>query len=96
MFSSTASICVTASTSVPYDIHELARATTAGATPAELAETYRQALQDSDGDGVVAVHHFGGVVEHVQLGRCRRPASSGLRCGWSTRGRWRWVSGSSR
>jgi DegV family protein with EDD domain len=41
---------------VPYDIHELARVTTAGATPAELAETYSQALQDSDDDGVVAVH----------------------------------------
>lgn len=41
---------------VPYDIHELPRATTAGATPVELAETYRQALADSDGDGVVAVH----------------------------------------
>lgn len=41
---------------VPYDIHELPRATTAGATPAELAETYRQALRDSNGDGVVAVH----------------------------------------
>jgi DegV family protein with EDD domain len=41
---------------VPYDIHELPRATTAGATPAELAEAYRQALRDSNGDGVVAVH----------------------------------------
>jgi DegV family protein with EDD domain len=41
---------------VPYDIHERPRATTAGATPAELAETYRQALRDSNGDGVVAVH----------------------------------------
>jgi DegV family protein with EDD domain len=41
---------------VPYDIHELARVTTAGATPVELAETYSQALQDSNGDGVVAVH----------------------------------------
>jgi DegV family protein with EDD domain len=41
---------------VPYDIHELARVTTAGATPAELAEIYNQALQDSNGDGVVAVH----------------------------------------
>ena len=41
---------------VPYDIHELARVTTAGATPVELAETYSQALADSDGDGVVAVH----------------------------------------
>jgi len=41
---------------VPYDIHDRPRVTTAGATPAELAETYQQALTDSDGDGVVAVH----------------------------------------
>jgi DegV family protein with EDD domain len=41
---------------VPYDVHDRPRVTTAGATPAELAETYRQALRDSDGDGVVAVH----------------------------------------
>ena len=41
---------------MPYDIHDRPRVTTAGATPAELAETYRQALSDSDGDGVVAVH----------------------------------------
>jgi DegV family protein with EDD domain len=41
---------------VPYDIHERPRATTAGATPTELADTYRQALRDSNGDGVVAVH----------------------------------------
>ena len=41
---------------VPYDIHDRPRVTTAGAAPAELAETYRQALTDSDGDGVVAVH----------------------------------------
>jgi DegV family protein with EDD domain len=41
---------------VPYDIHDRPRVTTAGATPAELAETYQQALSDSDGDGVVAVH----------------------------------------
>jgi DegV family protein with EDD domain len=31
-------------------------ATTAAATPAELADAYQQALRDSDGDGVVAVH----------------------------------------
>lgn len=31
-------------------------ATTAAATPAELEKAYRQALADSDGDGVVAVH----------------------------------------
>jgi DegV family protein with EDD domain len=41
---------------VPYDVHDRPRVTTAGATPAELAETYQQALADSDGDGVVAVH----------------------------------------
>ena len=41
---------------VPYDVHDRPHVTTAGAAPAELAETYRQALADSDGDGVVAVH----------------------------------------
>ncbi|HYZ69882.1 MAG TPA: DegV family protein [Mycobacterium sp.] len=41
---------------VPYDIHDRPRVTTAGATPAELAETYQQALTDSGGEGVVAVH----------------------------------------
>lgn len=41
---------------VPYDVHDLPRASTAGATPADLAEAYRQALRDSGGDGVVAVH----------------------------------------
>ncbi|MEV3904999.1 DegV family protein [Mycobacterium sp. NPDC050551] len=41
---------------VPYDIHDHAHVTTAGATPAELVDTYRQALHDSGGDGVVAVH----------------------------------------
>ncbi|GJF16984.1 hypothetical protein NGTWS1803_33920 [Mycolicibacterium cyprinidarum] len=41
---------------IPYDIHDRPKATTAGATPAELADTYRQALIDSGGDGVVAVH----------------------------------------
>ncbi|GAB3027322.1 DegV family protein [Mycobacterium bourgelatii] len=40
---------------VPEDIHER-QATTAGATPAELAHIYQQALADSGGDGVVAVH----------------------------------------
>jgi DegV family protein with EDD domain len=38
------------------DIHERGHVTTAGATPAELAAVYRQAVSDSDGDGVVAVH----------------------------------------
>ncbi|MCV7173207.1 DegV family protein [Mycobacterium manitobense] len=41
---------------VPYDIHDHAHVTTAGATPTELVDTYRQALHDSGGDGVVAVH----------------------------------------
>jgi DegV family protein with EDD domain len=41
---------------VPHDIHDFGQATTAAATPAELDEAYRQALADSGGDGVVAVH----------------------------------------
>ena len=41
---------------VPYDIHNRARASTSGAVPLALTETYRQALADSNGDGVVAVH----------------------------------------
>lgn len=41
---------------VPYDIHDRPRATTSGAAPVALLETYQQALEDSDGDGVVAVH----------------------------------------
>ena len=40
---------------IPEDIHKL-HATTAAATPAELADAYQQALAESDGDGVVAVH----------------------------------------
>lgn len=41
---------------VPFDIHDRPRATTSGAAPAALIETYRQAFADSEGDGVVAVH----------------------------------------
>jgi DegV family protein with EDD domain len=41
---------------IPADIHQRAHVTSAGATPAELADAYRRALDDSDGDGVVAVH----------------------------------------
>ena len=41
---------------IPDDIHEHGHATTAAATPTELAAVYRQALADSGGDGVVAVH----------------------------------------
>ena len=40
---------------IPADIHQR-HATTAAATPAELANAYQQALADSGGDGVVAVH----------------------------------------
>jgi DegV family protein with EDD domain len=41
---------------VPDDIHSRPDVSTAGATPAELVDAYRQALADSNGDGVVAVH----------------------------------------
>jgi DegV family protein with EDD domain len=41
---------------IPDDIHDHGRATTAAATPAELGDVYREALADSGGDGVVAVH----------------------------------------
>jgi DegV family protein with EDD domain len=41
---------------IPDNIHEYGHATTAATTPAELADVYRQALADSGGDGVVAVH----------------------------------------
>lgn len=41
---------------MPADIHDRTRVTTSGAAPGDLAEVYRQALADSGGDGVVAVH----------------------------------------
>jgi DegV family protein with EDD domain len=41
---------------IPRGIYESGRATTAGATPAELSDVYQQAMRDSGGDGVVAVH----------------------------------------
>jgi DegV family protein with EDD domain len=41
---------------LPTDIHDRPHVTTAGAAPGELADAYREALADSDGDGVVAVH----------------------------------------
>ncbi len=41
---------------VPGDVHAHAHVTTAGATPADLADAYRQALAESGGGGVVAVH----------------------------------------
>lgn len=50
---------------IPGDIHKLA-ATTAAATPAELADAYQQALADSGADGVVAVH-----ISSALSGTCR-------------------------
>jgi len=44
---------------VPADLYQRGHATTAGATPTELTALYRQALHDSGGDGVVAVHISG-------------------------------------
>ncbi len=44
---------------VPADLYQRGHVTTAGATPSELGAVYRQALQDSGGDGVVAVHISG-------------------------------------
>ena len=44
---------------IPPDLYQRGHVTTAGATPKELAETYRDALRDSGGDGVVAVHISG-------------------------------------
>ena len=44
---------------IPADLYQRGHVTTAGATPSELAEAYRAALRDSDGDGVVAVHISG-------------------------------------
>ena len=41
---------------VPNDVHTHAHVTTAGAAPVDLAEFYGNALADSGGDGVVAVH----------------------------------------
>jgi DegV family protein with EDD domain len=41
---------------VPNDVYARSHATTSGVAPADLAETYRKALSDSGGDGVVAVH----------------------------------------
>ncbi|MFY2859734.1 DegV family protein [Mycobacterium sp. THU-M104] len=45
---------------IPDDVHQR-HATTAAATPAELAVAYRKALADSGGDGVVAVHLSSGL-----------------------------------
>ncbi len=41
---------------IPNDIFERSQVSTSGASPADLAQTYREALAASGGDGVVAVH----------------------------------------
>lgn len=41
---------------MPADLYQSLQVSTAGASPAELASAYRDALADSGGDGVVAVH----------------------------------------
>ena len=41
---------------MPNDIQDRSQVTTSGASPADLSDAYRQAMLDSDGDGVVAVH----------------------------------------
>lgn len=41
---------------IPAAVYDRVRVTTSGASPADLADTYRQALAESGGDGVVAVH----------------------------------------
>ncbi len=46
---------------IPAAVYDRARVTTSGASPADLADTYRQALADSGGDGVVAVHISAGL-----------------------------------
>ncbi|MCV7004474.1 DegV family protein [Mycobacterium gordonae] len=64
---------------VPGDIHKR-HATTAAATPAELCAAYRQALADSDGDGVVAVHISSGL-----SGTCRAAELTAAEFGSSVR-----------
>ena len=55
----------------PADLYQRTGVSTAGASPDELAFAYRQALHDSAGDGVVAVHLSGalsstvGAAEHA-------------------------------
>ena len=58
----------------PADLYQRTGVSTAGASPEELATVYRQALQDSDGAGVIAVHLSGalsstvGAAEHAAAG----------------------------
>ena len=55
---------------MPADVHERAHVSTAGAAPAELAATYKQAFDDSGGDGVVAVHISGALSSTLTAAEC--------------------------
>jgi len=63
---------------VPPDLYQRGHITTAGATPAELAAVYRQALQDSGGDGVVAVHIAGALSSTLGAARYAAGEFGGL------------------
>ena len=71
---------------VPYDVHDRAvyhrRRRARGA-----AEAYRQALADSGGDGVVAVHLSAALSSTYSSAVARRPRVRLRRCGWSIRAR---------
>ena len=49
----------------PADVYQRTGVSTAGASPEQLAAAYRQALEDSGGDGVVAVHISGALSSTV-------------------------------
>lgn len=63
--------------SVPDDFYEMP-ATTSGASPDELAQAYRAALVDSDGDGVVAVHLSSGLSSTVHAAELAAMGFDGL------------------
>ena len=46
---------------IPQDIQDRAHVSTSGAAPVDLTDVYKQALADSGGDGVVAVHLSAGL-----------------------------------
>lgn len=46
---------------IPSDVQDRPHASTSGASPGDLTDIYRQALADSGGDGVVAVHLSAGL-----------------------------------
>src|SRR5665213_2349054 len=65
---------------IPDDVYRH-HATTAAATPAELGAAYRQALTDSGGDGVVAVH-----ISSALSGTCGVGERAGTEIGPAVRG----------